>query len=144
MFGKSYMLDMYRCREGVCDDLELHYRFLEELVHVLGMIPMSPPLVLHAPTKFETKIEYDLLNSPESSYTKRIELYPDKEGVSGWQSLVTSGIQVHSCEPSHFSCIDVFSCGDFQTDKIKAFAHKFFGFEDSEEYVVNRGLKYGT
>ena len=34
-FGVSYLLDLYDCEAGVCDDLELNYRFLEKLVDIL-------------------------------------------------------------------------------------------------------------
>lgn len=50
-FGYSYLLDMYDCRPGAADDMELTYRFLEELVDRLNMTRMSQPFVIHAPTK---------------------------------------------------------------------------------------------
>jgi len=39
-FGYSYLLDMYKCRVGAADDLELHYRFLEKIVDEIGMTRM--------------------------------------------------------------------------------------------------------
>jgi hypothetical protein len=50
-FGYSYYLDMYNCRVGAADDLELHYRFLERVVDKIGMTRMSQPIVIHGPTK---------------------------------------------------------------------------------------------
>jgi len=49
-FGVSYLLDMYKCRPGAADDLELNYRFLEQLVDVIGMTKQCNPLVFHGPT----------------------------------------------------------------------------------------------
>lgn len=46
-FGYSYYLDMYSCRVGAADDLELHYRFLERVVDKIGMTRMSQPVVMH-------------------------------------------------------------------------------------------------
>jgi len=83
-FGYSYLLDMYECRAGVADNLELHYRFLEELVDRLGMTKMSAPIVIHAPRN------------------RGVEQFPEKAGVSGWVPLIESGIQIHSIEPTHF------------------------------------------
>jgi len=91
-FGYSYYLDMYNCRVGAADDLELHYRFLERVVDKIGMTRMSQPVVMHGPTD------------------KGRELYPDKAGVSGWVPLIESGIQIHSMEPKRFITLDVYSC----------------------------------
>lgn len=128
MFGKSLMIDMYGCADGVCDDLELHYRFLEELVNILDMKPMTTPFVVHAPVKFENG--------------KRIEIFPDKAGVSAWIGLATSGCSIHSIEPSHFSSLDVYSCKDFNEHFIIDFTKKHFKFMDCEINIVKRGLKY--
>lgn len=132
MFGKSYLLDMYACREGACDDMELHYRFLEELVEKLGMHKMCPPYVLHAPSIF-SKINNKL---------NRIEEYPDKAGISCWVGLIESGIAQHSLEPSHFSSIDVYTCGKLDIDMVREFAKETFGFQDYEEVLINRGTKW--
>ena len=45
-FGYSYLLDMYNCRIGAADDLELHYSFLERVVDKIGMTRMSQPVVM--------------------------------------------------------------------------------------------------
>lgn len=125
-FGFSYLLDMYDCMEGLADNLELHYRFLETLVEKLGMDKMSAPIVIHAPTK-DGK-----------------ELYPDKAGVSGWVPLVQSGIQIHSLEPSHFISLDVYSCKKFDPQVVKDFARECFAFKECEENFIKRGTNYGS
>jgi S-adenosylmethionine/arginine decarboxylase-like enzyme len=135
MFGKSYHLDMYHCREGVCDDMELHYRFLEELVTRIKMSAMSPPFVIHAPTKYR--------KNSEGEYNRE-EIYPDKAGISCFIPLIESGISIHSLEPSHFACMDLFSCGEFDIEVVREFARERFGFERHEEYLLYRGLKYGS
>lgn len=124
-FGYSYYLDMYRCRTGAADDLELHYRFLERVVDKIGMTRMSQPVVMHGPTNRGT------------------ELYPDKAGVSGWVPLIESGIQIHSIEPKRFITLDVYSCKEFDPNIIKHFAHECFGFEGCEEHFFERGTQYG-
>lgn len=132
---------MYHCREKICDDLELHYRFLEELVFRLGMTAMSAPLVIHAPVKF-TNVPGGV--SPEYSWVHRAEQYPDKAGVSAWQPLVESGIQIHSLEPSHFSSLDVYTCGELNPDVVRKFAQQIFGFTSYEEHLINRGVNYAN
>ena len=127
MFGKILMLDLYKCKKGVCDDLELHYRFLEEMVSRLGMEKLCPPVCLHAPVRFKNGV--------------REEIYPDKAGVSAWIGLVTSGIQVHSCEESNFCSIDVYTCGELDREKVVQFCKKVFVPEQIESNLVNRGVK---
>lgn len=123
-FGYSYLLDMYGCRIGAADDLELHYRFLEELVDRLGMTRMSQPVVIHGPTK------------------NGIELYPEKAGVSGWVPLIESGIQIHSLEPKGFITLDVYSCNCFKPSTIFDFAKKSFEFDTFEHHYVRRGANF--
>ena len=123
-FGYSYLLDMYNCRTGVADDLELHYRFLEKLVDEIGMTRMSQPFVIHGPTQ------------------NGVELYPEKAGVSGWVPLIESGIQIHSLEPTHFITLDVYSCNYFDKNVILEFSRKWFGFEQYEEHYVVRGVNF--
>jgi S-adenosylmethionine/arginine decarboxylase-like enzyme len=114
-FGYSYLLDMYDCRPGAADDLELHYRFLEELVDRLGMTRMSQPVVIHGPRR------------------GGVELYPEKAGVSGWVPLIESGVQIHSLEPAHFITLDVYSCRCFRNETVLEFARECFDFREHED-----------
>jgi S-adenosylmethionine/arginine decarboxylase-like enzyme len=125
-FGYSYYLDMYDCREGAADDLELHYRFLERVVDKIGMTRMSQPVVMHGPTK------------------NGDEIYPDKAGVSGWVPLIESGIQIHSMEPKRFITLDVYSCNKFDSEIIYNYAKECFEFTDSEHNFFVRGRNYGS
>ncbi len=125
-FGYSYFIDMYGCRDGVADDMELTYRFLEQLVDRIGMTRMAPPVVIHAPRD-----------------KNGAEIYPEKAGVSGWVPLIESGIQIHSIEPTHFITLDVYSCKEFDPNIIKQFAHECFGFAGCEERFFERGTVYG-
>lgn len=125
-FGYSYLLDMYGCRAGAADDMELTYRFLERVVDRIGMTRMSQPIVIHGPTK-DGK-----------------ELYPMKAGVSGWVPLIESGIQIHSIEPTHFITLDVYSCNNFDKTIIFDYARECFGFTHFEEKYFPRGTGYAT
>ena len=123
-FGYSYLLDMTDCKEGTADDMELTYRFLETLVDKIGMTKMSAPVVIHGPR------------------ANGVEIYPDKEGVSGWVPLIESGIQIHSIEPTHFITLDVYSCKPFDPQIVKEFAEGTFGFKSCQEHFVERGQNY--
>lgn len=123
-FGYSYLIDLFDCREGTADDMELTYRFLETLVDKIGMTKMSAPVVIHAPK------------------VNGVEIYPDKAGVSGWVPLIESGIQIHSIEPTHFITIDLYSCKRFDPEIVKAYAQETFGFKSCQEHFIVRGKNY--
>lgn len=121
-FGYSYLLDMYGCNH--CDDLEINYRFLEQLVERLGMTRMSQPIVIHGPT------------------IAGMELFPDKAGVSGWVPLIESGIQIHTLTPKRFITLDVYSCKWFPEPVAFDFAKSTFGFSGHEAHYIQRGTLY--
>ena len=125
-FGYSYFLDMYGCKAGTADDMELAYRFLEKVVDKIGMTRMSQPIVIHGPT----------MNG--------LELYPEKAGISGWVPLIESGIQIHAIEPTHFITLDLYSCNNFDKNIVFEYAKECFGFTDHEEHYFSRGNNYGS
>jgi S-adenosylmethionine/arginine decarboxylase-like enzyme len=129
-FGYSYLVDLYDCEKGACDNLEMHYRLLEKLVQDLGMHPMTPPIVLHGPTQ--------IVNG------RREEIYPDKFGVSGWQGLIESGIQCHSIEYNHFSTWDIYTCGQLDPNIVKNLLQKNFNPQHIEDHFIIRGTKYSA
>jgi S-adenosylmethionine/arginine decarboxylase-like enzyme len=140
-FGYSLLIDMYECCRYALDDLDLHYRLLEELPHRLGMKLMTQPVVCHGLVEFSPYPYKDCNGNLE--YFRR-DIYLDKAGCSGWVGLITSGIQVHSCVPTNFSTIDIYSCNDFREliPGIKDFLRSRFKFESYEENLVVRGTKY--
>jgi len=121
-FGYLVTLDLYGCKEGVCDDLNLCYRFLDELVDKLNMTKQSPPFIF---------------KSDEHKY-------PDKAGLSGWVPLIESGIQIHTLTPKNFISIDVYSCKKFSTEHISDFAQDYFGCKEVEMNYIDRGVKYSN
>ncbi len=123
-FGYSCLVDAYRCLPGSCDDLELHYRFLEELVDDLGMTKMTTPFVVHGPRD------------------KGVELFPEKAGVSGWIGLIESGIQIHSLEPKRFMTLDVYSCKYFDMGTVGDKVRAFFKPEKVDVIFHPRGVNY--
>ena len=78
-FGYLMTIDLYGCKEGVCDNISLCYKFLDEIVTELGMKKQAPPFIF---------------KSDEV-------LYPDKAGLSGWVPLIESGVQMHTLTPKN-------------------------------------------
>jgi S-adenosylmethionine decarboxylase len=119
-FGHLVTLDLYGCKEGVCDDLSLCYKFLEDLVEKLKMHKQSPPFIF---------------KSDENKY-------PDKAGLSGWVPLIESGIQIHTLTPKNFISVDIYSCREFSTENISDFVKKYFSSAEVEINYIKRGIKY--
>jgi S-adenosylmethionine decarboxylase len=121
-FGYLLTLDLYRCRSGACEDIDLCYRFLDELVGHLHMQRQSPPWIFQSDAK----------------------KYPDKAGLSGWIPLIESGIQIHTLIPKRFISIDIYSCGEFDRDDLKKFVKPYFAPEEVESHFILRGVKYNV
>lgn len=119
-FGYLVTLDLYGCKMGACDDLNLCYKFLEDLVTKLGMTKQSPPYIF---------------KSDEVAF-------PDKAGLSGWVPLIESGIQIHTLTPKNFISIDIYSCKHFSTEQISDYTQNYFGCKEVELNYIERGVKY--
>lgn len=119
-FGYLLTLDLYGCRPCVCDDLNLCYDFLVDLVHDLGMTAQGPPHIYRSPLEF-----------------------PDKAGLSGWIGMIESGIQIHTLTPRSFISIDIYCCRDFTSDGVTEFVRDYFGgCREIEMNRILRGMKY--
>jgi S-adenosylmethionine/arginine decarboxylase-like enzyme len=128
-FGYFLGIDLYEVSAGQCDDMEKAYRFLEALVIELGMTPMAPPYVIHAPAKFDAE-------------GNRVEVFADKAGISAWQPLIESGIQIHTLEPKRFISIDIYTCGNLDREKVLNFITLFYTCKRIETHYLERGIDY--
>ncbi len=119
-FGYQLLLDLYGCKEGVCDDLTLCYQFLDDIVGALGMEKQSPPNIFRS----------DGVR------------FPDKAGLSGWVPLIESSIVIHTLTPKKFISIDVYCCRNFSIDMAKKMCQDFFGPERIDAEFIERGIDY--
>lgn len=119
-FGYELLLDLYDCRAGVCDDLSLCYKFLDEIVGYLGMEKQAPPNIFFTDaTRF-----------------------PDKAGLSGWAPLVESSVVIHTLSVKNFISIDVYCCKEFDIEKAKSFSRRFFSPKRMDAQFILRGIDY--
>ena len=118
-FGLHLILDCYRCNPEHLDNIDSCYRFLDELVEIVGATKQTQPYIFRTPDEFE-----------------------GKEGLSGWVPLVESGISIHTLTGSRFISLDVYSCKEFSIEDIKAFTRQFFQPDEIEERFLLRGVKY--
>ncbi len=119
-FGFQLLLDLYDCKPGACDDLDLCYKYLDEIVPYLGMEKQAPP---------------NIFRSDETRF-------PDKAGLSGWVPLIESSIVIHTLTPKDFISVDVYCCKGFDTNKAKRFTSRFFQPKRIDEQYLERGLDY--
>jgi len=119
-FGYQLVLDLYGCKDGVCDDLAVCYQFLDEIVDFIKMKKQAPPDIFKTDDK----------------------LWPDKAGLSGWVPLVESSIVIHTLSVKNFISIDVYSCKKFDNEKVKGFVTRFFNPQRIEEHFIHRGRNY--
>ena len=120
VFGYQLLLDLYECKEGVCDDLSLCYQFLDDIVDALGMEKQAPP---------------NIFRSDEVRF-------PDKAGLSGWAPLIESSIVIHTLTPKNYISIDVYCCKAFDREVAKEMCRKFFDPKKMDEQYIERGLDY--
>ncbi len=120
VFGYQLLLDLYDCKEGVCDDLSLCYQFLDEIVNDLGMEKQAPPNIFR------------------SDSTR----FPDKAGLSGWAPLIESSVVIHTLTPKNYISIDVYCCKAFDLEVAKNVCRKFFNPKKIDEQYIERGMDY--
>jgi S-adenosylmethionine decarboxylase len=119
-FGYELLLDLYDCKEGVCDDLAVCYRFLDEIVNYLGMEKQAPPNIF---------------------FTDAMR-FPDKAGLSGWAPLVESSVVIHTLSLKNFISIDIYCCKKFDIAQAKSFVRRFFSPKRMDEQFILRGVDY--
>lgn len=120
VFGCQLLLDLYECKTGACDDLELNYRFLDEAVGYLGMEKQAPPNIFR------------------SDATR----FPDKAGLSGWVPLIESSIVVHTLSVTNFISIDIYCCRRFDIQRAVDLCQRFFEPKRIDRQFIERGQDY--
>jgi len=120
VFGYQLVLDLYDCKPGVCDDISLCYKFLDEIVGHLGMEKQAPPNIFRSDAK----------------------RFPDKAGLSGWVPLIESSIVIHTLTLKNFISLDIYCCKELDTQKAKRFVKSYFAPKRIDERFLERGIDY--
>ncbi len=118
-FGFHLMLDCYDCSPDKLDCIDACYAFLDQMVDEIGAEKQTQPYVFRTPEHFK-----------------------GKEGLSGWVPIVESGISIHTLTKTKFVSLDVYSCRQFDNDKIIDFTQHFFEPTEIESNFILRGKKY--
>jgi len=119
-FGHQLLLDLYDCKAGTCDDLNLCYQFLDDMVDQLGMEKQAPP---------------SIFRSDEQKF-------PDKAGLSGWVPLIESSIVIHTLSVKNFISVDIYCCKEFSQEEANKVCTIFFSPKNIEAQYLQRGTDY--
>jgi S-adenosylmethionine decarboxylase len=119
VFGYQLLLDLYNCKEGVCDDLNHCYKFLDETVDFIGMEKQAPPNIFVSPKE-----------------------YPEKAGLSGWVPLIESSIVIHTLSPKNYISIDIYSCKEYDPKQVEEYVRNYFEAEIIDSQFIKRGFNY--
>lgn len=120
MFGKHLMLDMYGCSKEKLDSLDFIWDLLNKVPELIDMHKITQPYV----------------------FTYENEKYPDKYGISGVVIIAESHISIHTFPEKLFATIDVYSCREFEDEKLTKFLINELEAKDHEKRFQVRGRKY--
>ncbi len=67
---------------------------------------------------------------------------PEDSGVTGFVIIAESHISIHTFPRKSYVNIDIFSCRAFDHDRALADAKNLFGLDDTQSWLLNRGLEW--
>ncbi len=112
-WGKSVAVNLRDCAHDRLTNPEVLKSFVAEVIVVVGMKAYGP------------------------CYVDRFG-EGDIEGLSAMQFIETSTITVHLDEVGNRAFIDLFSCQDFDAQRVEEFAKDFFKAQHSKSIVIER------
>lgn len=119
-FGTHYMADIKTSSTKI-NDLLYIFQFLDDLPAKIGMTKITQPYVF-----------------PYSG------LIPSDKGITGTLIIAESHISLHSFTEKNYFFFDLFSCNDFDTQKVETLLMEAFDVKlgDITRYIVKRGLDF--
>lgn len=113
-WGLETSLDLYECNPQTIRNADEIKRFFKELCDLIEMKRYGESIVVHFGEE------------------ERVA------GYSGLQLIETSLISAHFANATNAVYLNVFSCKDYDSEKVKTFAIEFFGAKDSHIMVNYR------
>lgn len=120
-FGEHFTIDGYNGNPLFLNDKNVIFSVLNDLPNILGMHPLSTPIVLEAP---DNQIK-------------------DPGGFSGFVIIAESHISLHTFPKRKFISADVYTCRNgLDTGLVSEYFKKTFELENMEVNYIKRGLNY--
>lgn len=122
MFGPHLMLDCYGCDRSKLKDTKFILKFLNDTPNKLGMHIIKKPSI----------VSYDY--NPKTW---------DNGGVSAVVIIAESHISIHTFPDNNgFMSLDMFSCKEFDIEKVISIINKEFHPKMIEKNLVMRGIHF--
>ena len=119
-FGKHLTLDAYGCDCQALDNMEMIYKFLDELPGKIAMRPITPPFVIRF-----------------AGNDKK-----DPGGISAFIMIAESHISIHTFPAKKYLTMDLYSCNMFDHNKVIKIVKDVFGYQKLEKHIIKRGLRF--
>lgn len=103
-YGQHMLVDTRRCNHKITSIPDVT-SFIKELVVLIDMVGWKEPMI----TRF-----------PEDKSIGSLQ------GVSAIQMIYTSSITLHGHDNTRDMYLDIFSCKQYDTDKVESFVKEFF------------------
>lgn len=118
-FGPHLMMDCRGVSFEKCSDLQYVFNFLYDLPEKIGMTRITQPYVF-----------------PYSG------LVPEDEGITGMVIIAESHITFHSFTRKDYFFFDLFSCKEFDVDRVAQEVIRAFEVQDPQIHWVDRGIYF--
>ena len=116
--GNHLILDSFGCDFEKLNDEKFIENFLFELVSKIKMNIIKGPIVMN-------------YNPPEKL----------ERGVTGFVILAESHISIHTYPEKNYFSLDIFSCKEFDVEKIKGFLKEKFSIKETNDFLIKREFK---
>lgn len=115
-FGPHLMLDCRGCDPDKIGDVSYIFKTLCDITDAIGMTRITQPYVF----------PYE-------------GLVPEDRGVTGIVVIAESHLSFHSFVDKDYFFFDLFSCREFDVDRVRQMVIEAFGVKNAEHFRVDRG-----
>jgi len=112
------IIDGFGANPTILENEELIYRFLDEYPSRIDMTKVAPPHVF-----------------------RYVGSKPQDWGVSGFVVIAESHISIHTFPERRLVNVDVFSCKEFDADRVITDIRAQFELTEVETHLLDRGLE---
>jgi len=116
--GNHLIIEAFDCNKNVLSDVEAIKNFLNRVPYIIETKKLGEPVVVHS--QHENKRE---------------------SGISGFVIILDSHVSIHTYPEKRYASIDIYSCKEFDIDKVIEYVKEFFETEKIETETVPRGIE---
>ena len=113
------IIDGFGANPRTLEDEELIYQLLDDYPSQIGMTKVASPHVF-----------------------RYVGVKPEDWGISGFVLIAESHISIHTFPERRYVNIDVFSCKEFDSERVTRDFETRFELTEINRYLLNRGLEY--